>query len=114
MIAKNSLVFPPLPDKRFFTIGETATLVLSKPHILRYWENQLGDSFMPIKKNGTRRYYSRDNVFLLRKIQSMRIEQGFTIAGVQKALSQTKNPQPSQQINYQFVVSEINSIINLL
>ena len=34
----NSEELPPIPPKRYFTIGEVGGLCAVKPHVLRYWE----------------------------------------------------------------------------
>ena len=78
--------YPPLPDKRFFTIGEAAALALAEPHTLRYWEKKLPQLTATVSRRRGRRYYSADSVSLLRRINTMLKEEGYTIAGVQSVL----------------------------
>ncbi len=47
---------PTIPDKRYFTIGEVATLCDVKQHVLRYWEQEF-PQLKPNKRRGNRRYY---------------------------------------------------------
>jgi DNA-binding transcriptional MerR regulator len=47
---------PPIPAKRYFTIGEVSELCGVKPHVLRYWEQEF-TQLKPVKRRGNRRYY---------------------------------------------------------
>ena len=71
---------PPIPAKRYFTIGEVSELCAVKPHVLRYWEQEF-TQLKPIKRRGNRRYYQHHEVLLIRRIRSLLYEQGFTING---------------------------------
>jgi len=46
---------PPIPAKRYFTIGEVSELCGVKAHVLRYWEQE-STQLMPVKRRGNRRY----------------------------------------------------------
>ena len=46
---------PPIPAKRYFTIGEVSELCGVKPHVLRYWEQEF-TQLRPMKRRGNRRY----------------------------------------------------------
>ena len=76
---------PPIPAKRYFTIGEVSELCMVKPHVLRYWEQEF-PSLKPVKRRGNRRYYQRPDVMLIRQIRSLLYEQGFTIGGARQRL----------------------------
>ena len=54
---------PPIPAKRYFTIGEVSELCDVKPHVLRYWETEF-PSLEPAKRRGNRRYYQRHDCLL--------------------------------------------------
>ena len=71
---------PPIPAKRYFTIGEVSELCDVKPHVLRYWETEF-PSLKPVKRRGNRRYYQRHDVLMVRQIRGLRYEQGYTIGG---------------------------------
>jgi DNA-binding transcriptional MerR regulator len=71
---------PPIPAKRYFTIGEVSELCGVKPHVLRYWEQEFA-TLKPVKRRGNRRYYQRHDVFLIRQIRGLLYDQGFTIGG---------------------------------
>src|SRR3546814_14923240 len=74
------------PDA-FRTIGEVSTELNIPQHILRFWEGKF-PQLRPVKRSGNRRYYRREDVDLVRRIDQLLHEQGYTIAGVQKLLVQ--------------------------
>jgi DNA-binding transcriptional MerR regulator len=78
-------VLPPIPAKRYFTIGEVSELCAVKPHVLRYWEQEFSQ-LRPMKRRGNRRYYQHHEVLLVRKIRELLYEQGFTISGARNQL----------------------------
>lgn len=76
---------PPIPAKRYFTIGEVSELCDVKPHVLRYWETEF-PSLKPVKRRGNRRYYQRHDVLTIRQIRALLYDQGFTITGARQRL----------------------------
>jgi DNA-binding transcriptional MerR regulator len=78
---------PPIPTKRYFTIGEVSDLCGVKPHVLRYWEQEF-TQLKPVKRRGNRRYYQHHEVMLIRRIRALLYEQGFTITGARNRLVQ--------------------------
>ena len=76
---------PPIPAKRYFTIGEVAELCRVKPYVLRYWEQEF-TQLKPMKRRGNRRYYQHHEVLLIRRIRDLLYEQGFTISGARNQL----------------------------
>jgi len=85
---KDSL--PPIPAKRYFTIGEVSELCGVKPHVLRYWEQEF-TQLRPVKRRGNRRYYQHHEVLLIRRIRELLYEQGFTISGARNRLDESLN-----------------------
>ena len=79
------VVLPPIPAKRYFTIGEVSELCGVKPHVLRYWEQEF-TQLKPVKRRGNRRYYQHHEVLLIRRIRELLYEQGFTISGARNRL----------------------------
>ena len=79
------IALPPIPAKRYFTIGEVSELCGVKPHVLRYWEQEF-TQLKPVKRRGNRRYYQHHEVLLIRKIRELLYEQGFTISGARNRL----------------------------
>ena len=81
-----AIVLPPIPAKRYFTIGEVSDLCGVKPHVLRYWEQEF-TQLKPVKRRGNRRYYQHHEVLLIRRIRELLYAQGFTINGARNKLN---------------------------
>ena len=86
---------PPIPAKRYFTIGEVSDLCAVKPHVLRYWEQEFSQ-LKPVKRRGNRRYYQHHEVLLIRRIRYLLYEQGFTINGARHRLDTEPDAEPIQ------------------
>ena len=84
--AGNNDELPPIPGKRYFTIGDVSELCGVKPHVLRYWEQEF-PQLKPVKRRGNRRYYQRRDVLLIRQIRSLLYDEGFTITGARQRLT---------------------------
>jgi DNA-binding transcriptional MerR regulator len=106
---------PPIPGKRYFTIGEVSDLCAVKPHVLRYWEQEF-PQLKPVKRRGNRRYYQRHDVLMIRQIRNLLYEQGFTIGGARQKLSgedAKDDVNQSQQIIKQLRV-ELEEVLQIL
>jgi len=89
---------PPIPAKRYFTIGEVSELCGVKPHVLRYWEQEF-TQLKPVKRRGNRRYYQHHEVLLIRKIRELLYEQGFTISGARNRLDGQEPMEATDQMS---------------
>jgi DNA-binding transcriptional MerR regulator len=119
---ENKVELPPIPAKRYFTIGEVSELCAVKPHVLRYWEQEF-TQLRPVKRRGNRRYYQHHEVLLVRRIRSLLYEHGFTISGARQRLSEggmaENSPAPesmldSGQPTWHEVRLELNAILDEL
>lgn len=85
-------------EDAFRTIGELSAELGIQQHILRYWETRF-PQLRPLQRAGNRRYYRPADAALVRRIHSLLNEQGYTIRGVQKLLTQkgvpVESPQPA-------------------
>jgi DNA-binding transcriptional MerR regulator len=98
---------PPIPAKRYFTIGEVSELCAVKPHVLRYWEQEFAQ-LKPVKRRGNRRYYQHHEVLLIRRIRDLLYEQGFTINGARHRLeSETAEPRAAARAPVSTTVVEV-------
>ena len=111
---------PPIPAKRYFTIGEVSELCGVKPHVLRYWEQEFAQ-LKPVKRRGNRRYYQHHEVLLIRRIRELLYEQGFTISGARNKLdsrpvsdSQTATVAPTLGADLAALRVELTNILGLL
>lgn len=87
---------PPIPAKRYFTIGEVGELCGVKPHVLRYWEQEF-TQLRPMKRRGNRRYYQHHEVLMIRRIRELLYEQGFTIQGARNRLQELAQQEREQR-----------------
>ena len=125
------VVLPPIPAKRYFTIGEVSELCGVKPHVLRYWEQEF-TQLKPVKRRGNRRYYQHHEVLLIRRIRELLYEQGFTISGARnkldsratdsvqgeydenQALNGAAREQIAPPLDREMIRSELQAILELL
>lgn len=117
------IVLPPIPAKRYFTIGEVSDLCGVKPHVLRYWEQEF-TQLKPVKRRGNRRYYQHHEVLLIRRIRELLYEQGFTISGARNRLdgrghevsgaNDAELPPAAPAIDIETVRAELLDILALL
>ena len=111
---------PPIPAKRYFTIGEVSELCGVKPHVLRYWEQEFAQ-LRPVKRGGNRRYYQHHEVLLIRRIRELLYQDGFTISGARNRLEELaarKREDAEESVvlreKLASVRTEIKSILQLL
>jgi DNA-binding transcriptional MerR regulator len=114
---------PPIPAKRYFTIGEVSDLCGVKPHVLRYWEQEF-TQLKPVKRRGNRRYYQHHEVLLIRRIRELLYEEGFTISGARHRLAQNFEdgggkpdtpPSPPEKVDpYREIRTELRAVLALL
>jgi len=108
--AKPGLVtLPPIPAKRYFTIGEVSELCGVKPHVLRYWEQEF-TQLKPVKRRGNRRYYQHHEVLLIRRIRELLYEQGFTIRGARNKLDARALTELNQQQSQEPAVGDLSRV----
>lgn len=115
-----NISLPPIPAKRYFTIGEVSDLCLVKPHVLRYWEQEFTE-LKPVKRRGNRRYYQHHEVLLIRRIRALLYDQGFTIAGARNRLGSGQDLAYDQDAavrlsaqEFQTLRSDLTSLSNML
>ena len=113
--ASNNNELPPIPGKRYFTIGEVSSLCDVKPHVLRYWEQEF-PQLKPMKRRGNRRYYQRQDVIMVRQIRGLLYEQGFTIAGARQQLvgEDAKEDRTQSGIVIKQVITELEDLLREL
>ncbi|MBY0573742.1 MAG: MerR family transcriptional regulator [Undibacterium sp.] len=116
-----NFVLPPIPAKRYFTIGEVSELCGVKPHVLRYWEQEFAQ-LKPVKRRGNRRYYQHHEVLLIRRIRELLYEQGFTINGARNKLGnqvvhEEVKPEMTDKetpLSLQRIRNELSDVLQLL
>ncbi len=113
--ASHNNELPPIPGKRYFTIGEVSELCTVKPHVLRYWEQEF-PQLKPVKRRGNRRYYQRQDVIMIRQIRSLLYDQGYTIGGARLQMSgeSTKGDESQYKQLIRQTVSELEDVLKEL
>lgn len=119
----HNIELPPIPAKRYFTIGEVSELCGVKPHVLRYWEQEF-TQLKPVKRRGNRRYYQHHEVLLVRRIRELLYQQGFTISGARNRLEQndikeevsstSRKPAGHDKQDLSALRAELKAIVDLL
>lgn len=111
-----STQLPPIPAKRYFTIGEVADLCGVKPHVLRYWEQEF-TQLRPVKRRGNRRYYQHHEVLLIRRIRELLYQEGFTISGARNRLGESAIQEQESQVEVErqrVVIAELRDELRAL
>ncbi|MBI2727093.1 MAG: MerR family transcriptional regulator [Polaromonas sp.] len=100
---------PPIPAKRYFTIGEVSDLCGVKPHVLRYWEQEF-TQLRPMKRRGNRRYYQHHEVLMIRRIRDLLYDQGFTISGARNKLHEIVQVEADKRRNGEVMLDGVDII----
>ena len=106
---------PPIPPKRYFTIGEVSELCGVKTHVLRYWEQEF-DDLQPVKRRGNRRYYREHDILLVRRIRALLYDQGYTIGGARQKLSggESKQDQTQARLVVRQTIADLEDVLAIL
>ena len=100
---------PPIPAKRYFTIGEVGDLCGVKPHVLRYWEQEF-TQLRPMKRRGNRRYYQHHEVLMIRRIRDLLYDQGFTISGARNKMQEILQTERDKKRNGEVLLEGVEVI----
>jgi DNA-binding transcriptional MerR regulator len=98
---------PPIPAKRYFTIGEVGDLCGVKPHVLRYWEQEF-TQLRPMKRRGNRRYYQHHEVLMIRRIRDLLYDQGFTISGARNKMQELLQTERDKKRNGEVMLDGVD------
>jgi DNA-binding transcriptional MerR regulator len=98
---------PPIPAKRYFTIGEVGDLCGVKPHVLRYWEQEF-TQLRPMKRRGNRRYYQHHEVLMIRRIRDLLYDQGFTISGARNKMQELVQAERDKRRNGEVMLEGVD------
>lgn len=107
---------PPLPDKRYFKIGEVCEIAGLKAHVLRYWESEFKE-LKPPKGKSQHRLYRKQDIETVLRIKELLYEKRFTIAGAQQALKESapakkaKRASDFQQLSLDFDPTDYKNIL---
>ncbi len=74
-----------VPDKLFFRIGEVASLLGLKPHVIRYWESEF-PVLRPRKNTTNQRRYTRFDVLRVGLVHHLLHKNRYSIEGARRVL----------------------------
>lgn len=82
--------------KRYYSIGEVATLLDVNTSLIRFWENEFAH-IKPNKNSRGDRRFTKDNIEQLRQVYHLVRERGFTLDGARKEIAAASKPRPGKQ-----------------
>ncbi len=80
------MIISEIPEKKYYSIGETSELLDIKPHILRYWEQEF-PLLRPRKTPKGHRLYTRKHLKIIVRIHELLYTEKFTVEGARKKLN---------------------------
>jgi len=107
--------YPEIPDHEYFTIGDASRLCLAQPHMLRYWEREF-PQLQKVARRNRRRYYTRDDILLVRTVRDLLYNKGYTVSGARDLLKQQghKVAVREQQVDVRKLRKQLASVLKLL
>ena len=86
-----------MDEKLYYTIGEVARRLDVNPSLLRFWETAI-PAIQPHKSNRGTRYYTVDDIALLKHIHHLTRDCGYTLDGVNEQLRHKANIDQNMQL----------------
>lgn len=83
-------------EERYYTITQAARITGLKPHVLRYWEKEFS-WLRPRKNSAGRRIYAEHDIELIRLIDRLVHQEGYSLAGARRHITSLMNL--SDQLN---------------
>ncbi|MDH3973661.1 MAG: MerR family transcriptional regulator [Deltaproteobacteria bacterium] len=80
----------PIPEKKYFKIGEVSKITGLEPHVLRFWESEFR-ALSPRKDSGNQRLYTRNDIETIIYIKKLLYQENYTIAGAKKKVDSRDN-----------------------
>jgi len=99
------------PEEKLFRIGEVSRLTGIKAFVLRYWEQEI-PALQPVKTPTGHRLYRREDIETVVEIKRLLYDEGFTLAGARKHLSEAQPESPSAQHNSQLSLNDNSPAIS--
>ncbi len=93
------------PEEKLFRIGEVSRLTGIKAFVLRYWEQEI-PALQPVKTPTGHRLYRREDIETVLEIKRLLYDEGFTLAGARKHLSEARPESAPAQQNSQLSLND--------
>lgn len=98
-------------DKLYYSIGEVARMIDVNPSLLRFWETEFSE-IKPFKNKKGTRYYTVEDIELLKRIYHLTRDCGYTLEGVRDQLrTNTKLDEKMQLVK---TLNETKDFLNAL
>lgn len=95
---------------KYYRIGEVAKITGLPAYTIRYWEQEFKE-LRPRKSRTGRRLYTEDDLDLVRRIQNILHQQGFTIRGARELLKKSElNPNIPSEDREARLLSKLHKI----
>lgn len=103
----------PPSDRHHVRIGEAAALVGVPTHVIRYWEDEF-PALRPKKTRGAQRHFGRDDLALLHAIKALVVDEGYSIAGARKKLSEGGDHRDASRAELEAARDELHGLLRYL
>ena len=86
-----------MANKKYYRIGEVCEITDLKQHVLRYWESEFKKFIRPYRPSSKQRLYRRSDIDNILQIKALLRDEGYTIPGAKKFLSEAKDVERPEQ-----------------
>lgn len=84
-------------EKLYYSIGEVSEMLGEPQSVLRFWETEF-NSLKPVKNKRGVRSYTEHDINLLRRIQYLTRECGYTLEGAREQMRTRPLEDPRQEV----------------
>jgi len=99
--------------KLYFKIGEVCDITGLRPSVLRFWEKEF-KQLRPTKSGGGQRFYTADDIELVKMLKRMLHDEKYTIEGVKRKLAEGVESVENEQKSRVDIKSELQDILDML
>ena len=79
------------PRKTWFSIGQVNAVTGIPKSTIRFWEKEFSDFLVPLRTTGNQRRYDTRTVAILKQINQLVNEEGYTLDGAKRKLEAGEN-----------------------
>jgi DNA-binding transcriptional MerR regulator len=77
-------------DKLYYSISEVSEMLDVNASLIRFWEKEFGSFVKPKKNRNGKRMFTTQDIQVLKKIQHLTKEKGYTLSGAKNILKSNK------------------------
>jgi DNA-binding transcriptional MerR regulator len=99
----------PIPEKRYFRIGEVSAITGLESYVLRYWETEF-PRIKPARSRSGQRLYKKRDIEIILEIKELLYKKKFTIAGARRYLQeQHQESEPPADDNLSLALEQVRA-----